>query len=90
MVLNAENRALFLMDLGMPRNIDPAVADIYNVYLYSMEDLTEIVNQNRDAGPGKAKCQRRNRWWKTTWRSSSRGRPSVELTGRYWKPSAAA
>jgi len=43
------NRALFLMDLGMPRNIDPAVADIYNVYLYSMEDLTEIVNQNRDA-----------------------------------------
>jgi len=43
------NRALFLMDLGMPRNVDPAVAGIYNVYLYSMEDLTEIVNQNRDA-----------------------------------------
>ena len=43
------NRALFLMDLGMPRNVDPAVADIYNVYLYSMEDLTEIVDQNRDA-----------------------------------------
>ena len=43
------NRALFLMDLAMPRNIDPAVADIYNVYLYSMEDLTEIVKQNRDA-----------------------------------------
>jgi glutamyl-tRNA reductase len=43
------NRALFLMDLGMPRNVDPAVAGIYNVYLYSMDDLTEIVNQNRDA-----------------------------------------
>jgi glutamyl-tRNA reductase len=43
------NRALFLMDLGMPRNVDPAVADIYNVYLYSMEDLTDIVKQNRDA-----------------------------------------
>src|SRR4029077_21175936 len=43
------NRALFLMDLGMPRNVDPAVGDIYNVYLYSMEDLTEIVNQSRDA-----------------------------------------
>jgi len=43
------NRALFLMDLGMPRNIDPSVGDIYNVYLYSMEDLTEIVNQNREA-----------------------------------------
>ncbi|HUL34303.1 MAG TPA: glutamyl-tRNA reductase [Candidatus Eisenbacteria bacterium] len=46
------NRALFLMDLGMPRNVDPSVADIYNVYLYSMEDLTEIVKQNRDAREG--------------------------------------
>ncbi len=44
-----QNRALFLMDLGMPRNVDPSVGDIYNVYLYSMEDLTEIVKQNREA-----------------------------------------
>jgi glutamyl-tRNA reductase len=43
------NRALFLMDLAMPRNVDPAVADIYNVYLYTMDDLTEIVKQNREA-----------------------------------------
>ena len=43
------NRALFLMDLGMPRNIDPAVSELYNCYLYSMEDLSEIVQQNRSA-----------------------------------------
>jgi len=43
------NRALFLMDLGMPRNVDPAVAAIYNVYLYTIDDLNEIVKQNRDA-----------------------------------------
>jgi glutamyl-tRNA reductase len=43
------NRALFLMDLGLPRNIDPAVAGIYNAYLYTMEDLTEIVQQNKNA-----------------------------------------
>jgi glutamyl-tRNA reductase len=43
------NRALFLMDLGMPRNIEPAVAEIYNAYLYTIEDLKEIVQQNRDA-----------------------------------------
>jgi len=46
------NRALFLMDLAMPRNVDPAVAEIYNVYLYTMDDLTAIVNQNRDARLG--------------------------------------
>jgi len=43
------NRALFLMDLGMPRNIAPAVGELYNTYLYTMEDLTEIVQQNKDA-----------------------------------------
>ena len=43
------NRALFLMDLGLPRNIHPSVASLYNVYLYDIDDLTEIVQQNRNA-----------------------------------------
>lgn len=43
------NRALFLMDLGLPRNVAPAVAELYNTYLYTMDDLTEIVQQNKDA-----------------------------------------
>jgi len=43
------NRALFLMDLGLPRNVEPAAGKLYNVYLYTMDDLTEIVQQNRNA-----------------------------------------
>ncbi len=43
------NRPLFLMDLGVPRNIDPGVADLYNVYVYNTDDLSEIVQQNRNA-----------------------------------------
>ena len=43
------NRALFCMDLGLPRNIDAGVGKLYNVYLYNMDDLTEIVAQNRHA-----------------------------------------
>jgi glutamyl-tRNA reductase len=43
------NRALFLMDLGLPRNIEASVAGLYNTYVYSMDDLTEIVEQNRNA-----------------------------------------
>jgi glutamyl-tRNA reductase len=46
------NRALFLMDLGMPRNIEGAAAELYNVYVYNMDDLTEIVEQNRHAREG--------------------------------------
>ena len=44
-----ENRALFLMDLALPRNIDARVAKLYNVYVYNMDDLSEIVEQNRHA-----------------------------------------
>jgi glutamyl-tRNA reductase len=44
-----ENRALFLMDLGLPRNIEPSAAELYNVYVYNMDDLKEIVEQNRSA-----------------------------------------
>ena len=43
------NRALFVMDLGVPRNIDPAAADLYNLYVYNIDNLTEIVAQNRSA-----------------------------------------
>jgi glutamyl-tRNA reductase len=43
------NRALFLMDLGMPRNVEAAATNLYNVYVYNMDDLGDIVQQNRQA-----------------------------------------
>jgi glutamyl-tRNA reductase len=43
------NRALFLMDLGMPRNIEAAASDLYNLYVYNLDDLSGIVQQNRQA-----------------------------------------
>jgi glutamyl-tRNA reductase len=43
------NRRMFLIDLGVPRNIESAAADLYNVFLYGVDDLQEIVQQNRQA-----------------------------------------
>jgi glutamyl-tRNA reductase len=43
------NRALLLIDLGVPRNVASDVAEIYNTYLYNIDDLTEIVEQNKKA-----------------------------------------
>src|SRR5579863_2704886 len=42
------NRPLFVMDLGMPRNVEPSAASLYNFYLYNIDDLTQIVQQNRN------------------------------------------
>ncbi len=43
------NRSLFVIDLGMPRNVQSDVGSLYNVYLYNIDDLSEIVEQNKQA-----------------------------------------
>ena len=40
------NRPLFLIDIAVPRDVDPAVQEIDNVYLYNIDDLEAIVRQN--------------------------------------------
>ncbi len=41
------NRPLFCIDIAVPRDIDPAVNRIDNVYLYNIDDLQSIVEMNR-------------------------------------------
>jgi glutamyl-tRNA reductase len=41
------NRALLMIDLGVPRNVASDSGDLYNTYLYNIDDLTEIVEQNK-------------------------------------------
>ena len=42
-------RPMFVIDLGVPRNVAPEAAGLYNLYLYNIDDLGEIVEQNRKA-----------------------------------------
>jgi glutamyl-tRNA reductase len=39
-------KPLFLIDLAVPRDIDNSVADMTNIYLYNLEDLAAIANEN--------------------------------------------
>jgi glutamyl-tRNA reductase len=38
-----KGRSLFLVDIAVPRDIDPAVNKLENVYLYDIDDLSRIV-----------------------------------------------
>ena len=40
-------RPMFLLDLAVPRDIDPEVAGIYNVYAYGLSDLEGLAEENR-------------------------------------------
>jgi len=42
-------RAIFVIDLGVPRNVDPDAEGLYNVYLFNIDHLGEIVEQNKKA-----------------------------------------
>lgn len=41
------NRPLFLIDIAVPRDLDPELNDLDNVYLYDIDDLKNVVDLNK-------------------------------------------
>jgi glutamyl-tRNA reductase len=40
-------RPLFVLDLAVPRDFDPSIADCLGVYLFSIDDLSEVCDRNQ-------------------------------------------
>ena len=41
------HRPMFLLDLAVPRDIEPAIAQLDDVFLYSVDDLEQVIDENR-------------------------------------------
>jgi len=41
-----KNRPMFMIDIAVPRDIEAKISDLKNVYLYTVDDLHEIIDSN--------------------------------------------
>ena len=44
-----KHKPIFMVDLAVPRDIESEIADLDDVFLYTVDDLSQIVNQGREA-----------------------------------------
>ena len=49
-----KGRSLFFIDIAVPRDVDPAVNDLENVFLYDVDDLSQIVAESREGRAAEA------------------------------------
>ena len=45
-------RPLFLIDVAMPRDVEETVGELENVYLYNLDDVSTIANENLENRKG--------------------------------------
>jgi glutamyl-tRNA reductase len=42
-----KRRPIFMVDIAVPRDIEPQVAELEDVYLYTVDDLKEVIDENK-------------------------------------------
>ena len=53
-----KHRPLFIVDLAVPRDVENEVAELNDVFLYTVDDLSEVVRDGLDARQGAVKRSR--------------------------------
>ncbi|WP_428309417.1 glutamyl-tRNA reductase [Hydrocarboniphaga sp.] len=54
-VRKRRRKPVFMIDLAMPRDIDPKIGQLEDVYLYTLDDLRDVVQDNMKARSAAAK-----------------------------------
>jgi glutamyl-tRNA reductase len=49
-----KHRSMFFIDIAVPRDVDPDINSLDNVYLYDIDDLKEVVEENMAQRKGEA------------------------------------
>ena len=81
-----KGRPLFVIDLAVPRDVDPAVARLEDCYLYDIDDLQAVVRESlngrrREAERAEAIVEREAERFRD-WQASSPGRAGDRVAAR--------
>jgi glutamyl-tRNA reductase len=58
MIKERKQNPIFFIDIADPRNIEPSVGDIENIYLYNIDDLKKVADENiKDRGKEAKKAE---------------------------------
>lgn len=50
-----KHKPIFMVDIAVPRDIEPQVEELDDVYLYTVDDLKEVIDENRKSREAAAK-----------------------------------
>src|SRR5690606_11878381 len=50
------HKPIFMVDIAVPRDIEPEVGELDDVYLYSVDDLHEVIEENLKSRQGAAQA----------------------------------
>ncbi|MDQ7051019.1 MAG: glutamyl-tRNA reductase [Enterobacterales bacterium] len=45
-IVSRRHRSVFMVDLAVPRDIEPQVSDISDIYLYTVDDMQDVIQEN--------------------------------------------
>lgn len=79
-----KHRPVFMVDIAVPRDIEPEVGDLEDVFLYTVDDLNEIIDENlrsRETAAAKADTMINARV--AEWQHERRERSAGELIRRH-------
>ena len=77
----SRTRPLFLIDIAVPRDVDPRAGEIEQVFLYNIDDLQAIVRENleqrgaRSVAPNRSSTKRCSKF--ATWQRSREAVPTI-------------
>lgn len=82
-----DDTPLFMIDIALPRDIDPAVAELTDVYLFDIDDLKSVVDghmeKRRDAVQAASEIVRSGVEGFASWLSHQEVTPTISAASKY-------